>query len=81
MSDWEDDPEEPDESDRDDRESADLATCPHCGQEVYEDAEVCPHCGNYISEHRGRTRKPLWLVIAATVVALAMLLHYTIGRR
>jgi hypothetical protein len=69
--DWED-PEPADESD-----DAELATCPSCGEEIFEDAERCPYCGDYVvhstSPFAGR---PLWfcvlglLGVAATVFYL-----------
>ncbi len=41
-----DDREYPDEDDLDDG-STDTVVCPHCGADVYEDADQCPECGMY----------------------------------
>jgi hypothetical protein len=31
-----------------DDDGADTTPCPHCGEEVYENAERCPHCERYL---------------------------------
>ena len=31
--------------------------CPHCGKEIYEDAERCPHCERYLSDEDAARRK------------------------
>lgn len=51
----------------------DTDPCPHCGQEVYEDAERCPHCGNYITdEDAPPSRKPWWIVLCALLCLYAV---------
>ncbi len=60
-----------------------VVSCPHCGEEVYEDAEHCPSCGSWIlAEERDRPaddredRSP-WkrrLVTAAVILAVLGLL-------
>jgi hypothetical protein len=63
-------------------ESLEVA-CPHCGADVFEDAEQCPHCGEYIvhstSPWDGR---PFWWrllgvlgIVAVIVSLLAVLLQ------
>ncbi|HEX6986466.1 MAG TPA: zinc ribbon domain-containing protein [Planctomycetaceae bacterium] len=66
----------PDDADPDE---ADVAACPSCGAEVYEDAERCPACGEWIvrSTHPFAGRS-LWFVglgllgIAVTIAALVL---------
>jgi hypothetical protein len=59
---------------------AELAECPNCGTEVYEDSVRCPVCDSYITFGANVwDGKSLWWIvlgligIAATCVALALL--------
>jgi hypothetical protein len=54
--------------------------CPHCGEEVYEEALRCPACGEYVTE-RGRifTRKPVWVFVGVAVSALIVLFWIVSG--
>jgi hypothetical protein len=44
-------------------------TCPHCGEEYYEDSPRCPHCARYISQEETPAadapaqRKPWWIIV------------------
>lgn len=64
--DWDDEPEEwdePGEGGEDDEETA-VLPCPHCGAEVYEEAERCPHCGAYIVRRlRAWEGRPRWWIV------------------
>ena len=65
-SEFDDDEDEDDYGDHDDDEPT--APCPHCGEEIHEDAQRCPHCGQYISqEDAPRRAKPWWIVIGAAL--------------
>lgn len=44
-------------------------TCPECGTEVYDDAEVCWKCGHAFSG-ASRPGKTLWAVVAVIMVVL-----------
>jgi hypothetical protein len=50
------------------------APCPHCGTEIYDDAERCPACETYISWNQGplsgRSRR--WVLLCRWGVALAL---------
>lgn len=64
---WDDDLDEGDDEDT-------TAPCPHCGADVYDDAERCPHCGVYLSaEDTPRRPKPLWVVVGALAALVGML--------
>jgi hypothetical protein len=78
-----DDLSDPDASDMDpDDEDEDYSvnsetstdTCPHCGAQVYEDAEQCPVCGQYITdENAPRTSHPRWVVWTAVVLLVPLI--------
>lgn len=63
----------PDEADED-------ATipCPHCGVDIYDDAERCPECGRYLSREEVGSRQPRWFIIAA-VICLIIAILWAIG--
>ena len=47
--------------------------CPHCGKDVYEDAERCPSCGNYLSrEDAPLTQSWGFRLIALICLAVAV---------
>jgi hypothetical protein len=52
--------------------------CPHCGAEVYEEAERCPHCERYLSQEDAPGRKPWWIIVGA-LLCLAVALTWAIG--
>jgi predicted RNA-binding Zn-ribbon protein involved in translation (DUF1610 family) len=60
----------PDEADH--NEDQETHPCPHCGEEIYDDAEQCPKCGRYIGEGSS-ARKPIWLLVGVIVCALIVL--------
>lgn len=70
------DDEYPDEDASDD-DATPTVVCPHCGAEIYEDAEYCPICDNYVTPNvNAATRRPLWWIVlgvAGVVATLAAL--------
>lgn len=61
---------------------SDTVPCPHCGREVYEDAERCPYCENYISEEDtppSSSRKPWWLIVGVLLCLYAVYRWVTRG--
>ena len=49
--------------------------CPHCGKNIFDEAERCPECGEYISiEDMPAASKPLWIVLTAIVCLIFVLL-------
>jgi len=77
---WEDDPDDEGPSSADiERFSGDVAHCPSCGAEVWDDAVKCPSCFAMIEGETARL-PPLqdwwrnrWFVIVVAVLVLAML--------
>ena len=46
-----------------DRFDSDVALCPKCGKEVYDQTETCPHCGSWLeggTVREGRTDDEVW---------------------
>ncbi|MEM0984451.1 MAG: hypothetical protein AAGI17_10930 [Planctomycetota bacterium] len=62
------DPEGPSASDLE-RFGSEFRTCPECGSEVYDQADICQACGHVFAQPGGGL--PLWAVIAAIVVLAA----------
>ena len=60
--------------------SADTSPCPHCGRDVYEQAERCAYCGGYLSDEDSPRRKPWWLVVAAVVTIAGLVIHWVFRR-
>jgi predicted RNA-binding Zn-ribbon protein involved in translation (DUF1610 family) len=66
-----------------DEDDTDLAVCPHCGAEVYDDVDRCPECGQNIvrgSDAGGRRPAsgpgwPIWVILTAAVLAVAIALY------
>lgn len=56
----------------DDEDDADVVECPHCGREVYDDADRCPHCGMNVVRNRF-PRWPIWFIITVIIVILIVL--------
>lgn len=68
------------EADLIDDDIGELVTCPHCGCDVYEEAEQCPHCGDYIV-HRSSSwaGRPVWWIVVGLLGILATLIALTLA--
>ncbi len=57
-----------------DDDEAETVPCPHCGQDVYEDAERCPNCERYLSREDAPSQRS-WtfriIVIICLIAAIA----------
>jgi uncharacterized membrane protein YvbJ len=73
------DPEAPDPSDIDADVDDDTEPCPHCGRVIHEQSDFCPHCGQYISLEDAPISKRLWIVLAAVVCIIIVLLWLAQG--
>src|SRR5262245_46278337 len=46
-------------------------TCPSCGKEVHDEAELCYHCGGaFTAETKG---PPVWIIITAVIMAIGLI--------
>ena len=74
-----DDREYPDEDDLDDG-STDTVVCPHCGADVYEDADQCPECGMFLlSDTRVWSSKSLGWIALGLLGVIAAILALVLG--
>jgi len=75
---WDDDELDDDELNDDypdDDETLELAPCPHCGEQVYEEVQRCPACGAYITHATNvwLGRPWWWVVLGALGIGGAIL--------
>jgi hypothetical protein len=55
----------------DNADEAAVISCPHCGEEVFDDAEQCPACGSwFVRDRRPLSGKPSWFVVLGFVGVL-----------
>lgn len=67
-----------DQDDDDEAELIETALCPHCGKRLYESSQICPQCHNYVSFEEVSTQNPPWLIIAAGICLLIVLLYWVL---
>ncbi|MDX9912663.1 MAG: zinc-ribbon domain-containing protein [Phycisphaerales bacterium] len=70
------DPEGPSADDLE-RFGSEFHTCPNCGAEVYDQAEVCPKCLTPMNATPSRGM-PTWAIFAACVVLVGLLLLWVL---
>lgn len=57
---------------RRDADDDDTIPCPHCGADVYDDAEQCPRCGMYLSaEDRPAAPRPMFVTVMLVLALVA----------
>lgn len=56
-------------------------SCPHCGEDVYEEAQWCPHCEQYLSEEDAPSQGKPWWIVAGVIVVLGLVYVWTVGLR
>ena len=49
-------------------------TCPKCGTELLDDVALCWKCGHAMGSAEDRKGPPVWVIAAAVLVILAMIL-------
>ena len=86
MNEWEQDnferdaPQDSDLEEFGEESEPDMLPCPHCGQDVYENAQQCPNCGEYIVTRNSPHRRRSWpLLIEALLVVVLTLLLVKVG--
>jgi predicted nucleic acid-binding Zn ribbon protein len=73
---YQDDEEDEDDDAYGDDDDAETVPCPHCGADVYEDAEQCPRCEKYMSAEDRPTSRPSTFVGVMMVLALLAALFW-----
>jgi hypothetical protein len=67
------DPDGPSAADLD-RFGDEFITCPHCGREYYDQAEICPHCGD--AREKEGPFLPAWAIVTAALVLIVFILTW-----
>ena len=62
----------------DDDDNATIA-CPHCGADVYDDAEQCPACGQYLSQEDAPAKTPPWWILIGVAICLVIAILWMLG--
>jgi hypothetical protein len=71
-----------DENEEDDADGETTIPCPHCGEDVFDNAEQCPACGMWlIADRRPLTGRPRWFVVLGVVVALLAIATWIVWLR
>ncbi len=87
MTEWEEqEPYDPEEDERDGPQLRDLeeldgdetptVACPHCGGEIYDDADRCVHCGQWVVRRLSPskfTQRGLWWLLGLVGAGLGLL--------
>lgn len=56
-----------------------VVECPHCGEDVFEDAEQCPACGQWlVRDRRALTGRANWFVVLGFVGALLAIVSWIV---
>jgi ribosomal protein L37E len=56
--------------------------CPHCGEDVFDNAEQCPACGMWFTaDRRPLTGRSSWFVVLGVVVALLAIATWIVWLR
>jgi hypothetical protein len=67
------------ENAEDDADGETVIACPHCGADVFDDAEQCPACGSWITgDRRALAGKPSWFVVLGLVGVLLAILTWIV---
>jgi hypothetical protein len=67
-----------DEPADDDRDAT--IPCPHCGAEIYDDAEQCPACGEYLSDEDAPAARRPWWILIGVAICLAIVVAWSLCR-
>ena len=64
---------DPQETDLSDDDETQVAACPACGEDLYEDADRCPYCGEWVVRTLDGGRRHWVWIVAAVLAAAAMI--------
>jgi len=48
--------------------------CPHCGEDIFDDADQCPYCQHYISAADLKKQIPTWVIVLIVLTIVSFLL-------
>lgn len=67
-------PEDPDDDD------SDTSICPHCGHEIYADADYCPSCRHAVISSPAPARRRKFVVTMSLLLLLIFAIAYGVFR-
>jgi hypothetical protein len=53
--------------------------CPHCGADVYDDAEQCPTCGQYLSHIDAPAAGRSWWIVGGALICLLIVIWWMLS--
>jgi hypothetical protein len=53
--------------------------CPHCGEEIYDDAEQCPACGRYLSDEDSPAQSQPWWILIGVAICILIVIAWMIA--
>ncbi len=53
--------------------------CPHCGEQIYDDAEQCPACGRYLSSEDAPARPRPWWILIGVAICIMIVIAWVLG--
>jgi rRNA maturation protein Nop10 len=54
--------------------------CPHCGADVYDDAEQCPACGQYLLDADAPAAGRPWWIVIGVAICLLIVIAWALSR-
>jgi hypothetical protein len=59
----------------DDEEHDDyIMPCPHCGEDIFDEAEQCPYCHQYLTAADFKKQIPTWVIVLIVLTIASFLL-------
>jgi hypothetical protein len=53
--------------------------CPHCGADIYDDAEQCSACGWYLSAEDSPARPRSWWILIGAAICIVIVIAWMLG--
>jgi endogenous inhibitor of DNA gyrase (YacG/DUF329 family) len=54
--------------------------CPHCGEDVHDDAEQCPACGQFLSQEDAPAVSRPWWILVGVAICILIVIAWALGR-
>lgn len=53
--------------------------CPHCGADIYDDAEQCPACGHYLTDEDAPAKPQPWWILIGVSICILIVIAWMLG--